>query len=81
METNSETQTIPTTIDQLKHLAEQQQRSAQYLYDDLKRHLANFDPEVNDFTATWISQQAVALLKAAERAQALKVAAMTLEGI
>ncbi|MBV5279979.1 MAG: hypothetical protein J0651_01540 [Actinobacteria bacterium] len=80
METTATTQP-KTTSDYLNQLAHEAQLGAQATYEDIKRSLASFDPQVNEFTATYLAQQAVQLLKAAERAHTLRGAAMALEGI
>ena len=80
METTATTQT-KTTSDYLNQLADDAQLGAQATYEDIKRAIASFDPQVNEFTATYLAQQAVQLLKSAERAHTLRVTAMTMEGI
>jgi hypothetical protein len=80
METTATTQP-KTTSDYLNQLAHEAQLGAQATYEDIKRSLASFDPQVNEFTATYLAQQTVQLLKAAERAHTLRGAAMALEGI
>lgn len=80
METTANTATN-TASDYLNLLAEEAQRGAQATYEDIKRAIASFDPQVNEFTATYIAQQSISLLQFAERAHALRIASMRLEGI
>jgi len=80
METTANTATSITS-NYLNLLADEAQLGAQASYEDLKRAIAKFDPQVNEFTATYIAQQAVQLLKYAERAHTLRVTAMQMEGI
>ena len=80
METTA-TNATKTTTDYLNLLADEAQRGAQSSYEDLKRAIAQFDSEVNEFTASYIAQQSVQLLKYAERAHTLRITAMRMEGI
>jgi hypothetical protein len=80
METTANTAT-KTTIDYLNQMAEEAQRGAQATYEDIKRAIASFDPQVNEFTATYIAQQSISLLTYAERAHTLRITAMRMEGI